>query len=126
MSSLAIIIFSVILSIIYLISLINFKLSLCDSNTRISIICWNIIFIVIIINFFIIGFQKKNIETNKNVNENETEEEIETTKEIEERTREVQLCDKKKTNGTKIFFMIVGIVLFFILCFYIVKKLNLC
>ena len=116
MASPSIIIFSILLSVIYLFSLINFKLSLCDSNTRLSIICWNIIFIVIIINFFILGFQKKDIVTIQSV------EEITTTEEPDR----VEICKKKKTNGATIFFTTIGIILFLVLCFYGVKRLNLC
>ena len=110
MASPTIIIFSTILSIIYLFSLLNFKLSLCDSNTRISVICWNILFIVIIINFFIIGFQKKEIVIEETTQEDE----------------ELKLCKKKKTNGATILFTVIGIILFLVLCFIGVKKLNLC
>ena len=116
MASTTIIVFSIILSIIYVFSLLNFKLSLCDSNTRISVICWNILFIVIIINFFLIGFQKK--EVIKEIIVEET-----TTKQEEE---ELALCKKKKTNGATIFFTVIGIILFLVLCFIGVRKLNLC
>lgn len=116
MTSPSIIIFSIILSVIYLFSLVNFRLSLCDSNTRLSFICWNIIFVVIILNFFIIGFQKKNIVTVQRIEETTTEEPPD----------RVQICKKKKTNGATIFFSVIGIILFLVLCFYGVKRLNLC
>lgn len=115
MASPTIIIFSSILSIIYLFSLLNFKLSLCDSNTRISVICWNILFIIMILNFFIIGFQKKDVITVQSTEETTLEE-----------VDEVKLCKKKKTNGATILFTVIGIILFLVLCFIGVKKLNLC
>lgn len=62
-----IIITSIIL-LIFLISLINFRLSLCDSNTRITFLCWNLILFLIIIDLYMIG-SKKNIENIINVTE---------------------------------------------------------
>ena len=63
----SIIVTSIIL-IIFIISLMNFRLSLCDSNTRITFICWNLILILIIIDLYIIG--SKNItQVTEEINE---------------------------------------------------------
>ena len=97
----SIIVFSVILLFVYVFSLLYFKKSLCDSNTRIPFICWNIIFIIIILNFFIIGSQKNKIQEEK---------------------QNIEGVREKKTNGTKVFFSILGILLFLSLSYYLVKR----
>ena len=99
-----IILFSIILTVIYLISLYNFKKSLCDSNTRISFLCWNILFIVIILNFFIIGSQKK--EKNSN--------------------QDKKVKTKNKSKGFMIFISILGFIFFVFICYYVVKRFNIC
>lgn len=116
----SIILFSIILTVIYLISLYNFKKSLCDSNTRISFLCWNILFIVIILNFFIIGSHKKKKNSNQDKKKNSEQDKKKNS------NQDTKLKRDNKSRGFTIFISIIGFILFVFLCYYVVKRIKIC
>ena len=130
-----IIFFSSILTLFYFISFYYFKNALCSSITRLSFLCWNIVFIIILVCLFYIGFKSnkgENGTNDKGENGTNDKEENETNDKGENGTNDKEenetdagplIChSKKKTSGFTIFLYIIGVLVVIFLIIYGVKK----